>query len=83
MASRAYNHALELDTSSKTAREKLSLVNELISAPPVPEIEKSVVAMATPEPKMEAKPKQEKNRKLNLCKNRKSSQSQRSKKRNL
>ncbi|MCZ6802753.1 MAG: tetratricopeptide repeat protein [Proteobacteria bacterium] len=60
MASRAYNQALELDTSSKTTREKLSLVNELISAPPVPEIEKSVVAMATPEPKMEAKPEQEK-----------------------
>jgi tetratricopeptide (TPR) repeat protein len=34
MASRAYNQALELDTSNRTAREKLSLVNELISAPP-------------------------------------------------
>ena len=44
MASRAYNQALELDTSNKAAREKLSLVNELISAPPEPE--KTVVASA-------------------------------------
>jgi len=42
MASRAYNQALELDTSNKAAREKLSLVNEMISAPP--ETEKKVVA---------------------------------------
>ncbi|GJM04183.1 MAG: hypothetical protein DHS20C09_01740 [marine bacterium B5-7] len=46
MASRAYNQALELDTSNTVAREKLSLVNELITAPPVPE--KTVVASATP-----------------------------------
>ena len=58
MASRAYNQALELDTSSKTAREKLSLVNELISAPPEPE--KTVVAIASPEPKTEPEPKPEK-----------------------
>lgn len=58
MASRAYNQALELDTSNKAAREKLSLVNELISAPPGPE--KTVVAKATatpqePEPASEVK----------------------------
>jgi len=47
MASRAYNQALELDTSNKAAREKLSLVNELISAPPGPE--KTVVASAIPQ----------------------------------
>ncbi len=47
MASRAYNQALELDTSNKAAREKLSLVNELISAPPEPE--KTVVATAAPQ----------------------------------
>lgn len=33
MASQAYNHALELDDSNQTAREKLSLINELFSAP--------------------------------------------------
>ena len=32
MASQAYNHALELDDSNQTAREKLSLINELFSA---------------------------------------------------
>lgn len=48
MASRAYNQALELDTGNKTARQKLSLVNELISAPV--EADKTVVA------KVEAKP---------------------------
>jgi tetratricopeptide (TPR) repeat protein len=31
LASRAYNQALELDTSNNAAREKLSLVNELVS----------------------------------------------------
>lgn len=54
MASRAYNQALELDTGNKTAREKLSLVNELISAPPEPE--KTVVAAVTPAPEPEKKP---------------------------
>ena len=66
MASRAYNQALELDTSDKTAREKLSLVNEMISAPPEPG--KTVVASAEPEktkavpvvkPKPASKPVQE------------------------
>ncbi len=33
LASRAYNQALELDTSNNVAREKLSLVNELVSPP--------------------------------------------------
>lgn len=47
MASRAYNQALELDTSNKAAREKLSLVNDLISAPPEPK--KTVVASAEPQ----------------------------------
>ncbi len=58
MASRAYNQALELDTSNNTAREKLSLVNELISSPSEPEPEKTVVAAITPEPKpkLEEKP---------------------------
>ncbi len=56
MASRAYNQALELDTSNKVAREKLSLVNELISAPPSSESEKTVVAaISKPEPKPEVK----------------------------
>lgn len=52
MASRAYNQALELDTSNRTAREKLSLVNELISAPPETTAnKKEVVAVtAVPEP---------------------------------
>ena len=59
MASRAYNQALELDTSNNAAREKLSLVNELISAPPEPE--KIVVASAEPEPKAEPEPEPEKN----------------------
>ncbi len=48
MASRAYNQALELDTSNQTAREKLSLVNELISAPAVPG--RTAVASAAPAP---------------------------------
>ena len=56
MASRAYNQALELDTSNKTAREKLSLINDLISAPPEPEPEKIVVASVAPEPKSEPEP---------------------------
>ncbi len=55
MASRAYNQALELDTSNKTAREKLSLVNELVSSPLESKPEKTVVA-ATAEPKPEPKP---------------------------
>lgn len=33
MASQAYNQALELDNSNETAREKLSLINDLFSAP--------------------------------------------------
>lgn len=62
MASRAYNQALELDTSNQTAREKLSLINELMSAPaepkPVPEQkpDKIEVAAVTPVPKPEAQP---------------------------
>jgi len=56
MASRAYNQALELDTSNKTAREKLSLVNELISAPLESQPEKTLVAAAPAEPKSEPKP---------------------------
>lgn len=56
MASRAYNQALELDTSNNTAREKLSLVNELISAPQVTEPEKIVVATVAPQSKPEPKP---------------------------
>jgi tetratricopeptide (TPR) repeat protein len=59
MASRAYNQALELDTSNKAAREKLSLVNELISSPVVPKPKKTVVAAVSPKPKSEpiVKPK--------------------------
>lgn len=53
MASRAYNQALELDTSNKAAREKLSLVNDLISAPAEPEPAKTVVASVEPEAKPE------------------------------
>jgi tetratricopeptide (TPR) repeat protein len=56
MASRAYNQALELDTSNKTAREKLSLVNELISAPVSSKPEKTVVAAASPEPEPVSEP---------------------------
>jgi len=60
MASRAYNQALELDTSNKTAREKLSLVNDLISAPIDGKSEKTVVAVAPvkskPAPKIEPEP---------------------------
>ena len=63
MASRAYNQALELDTSNATAREKLSLVNELISVPADAIPEKTVVAVkttkATPVPKPETKPQPE------------------------
>ena len=61
MASKAYNQALELDTTNQTAREKLSLVNELISAPtkteslPEEKPEKTVVAKA-PETKTEKTP---------------------------
>jgi len=46
LASRAYNQALELDTSNNAAREKLSLVNELVS-PPLQQSkkEKPLVAM--------------------------------------
>jgi tetratricopeptide (TPR) repeat protein len=53
MASRAYNQALELDTSNNTAREKLSLVNELVSAPTEQKPEKIVVAAASSESKPE------------------------------
>jgi len=60
MASHAYNQALELDTSNETAREKLSLVNELISAPPSSKPENTTVAVVAPEPepvpRIEAKP---------------------------
>ncbi len=54
MASRAYNQALELDTSNRTAREKLSLVNELISAPPetIASKKEAVAVTATPEPEI-------------------------------
>lgn len=61
MASRAYNQALELDTSNQTAREKLSLINELISAPagtePVPEQkpQKTEIAAVAPAPKPQPK----------------------------
>ncbi len=53
LASRAYNQALELDTSNNAAREKLSLVNELVS-PPLQQSkkEKPLVAMT----KKQAKP---------------------------
>jgi len=46
MASQAYNQALELDNSNETAREKLSLVNELFSAPSLeaPEEEPRLIA---------------------------------------
>lgn len=62
LASRAYNQALELDTSNNAAREKLSLVSELVS----PSLEQSkkekmVVAAAQKQQKsltqQEAKPK--------------------------
>jgi len=56
MASRAYNQALELDTSNKVAREKLSLVNELISAPSEQKPKKRVVTAKAPEPKPISKP---------------------------
>lgn len=58
MASRAYNQALELDTSNTTAREKLSLVNEMISAPPAsrPAKANTVVAKATSEPVSKPEP---------------------------
>jgi tetratricopeptide (TPR) repeat protein len=60
MASRAYNQALELDTSNKTAREKLSLVNELISAPPETRgQQKTVVASTAPAPVPKQEPKSE------------------------
>lgn len=52
MASRAYNQALELDTSNKTAREKLSLVNELISAPPETTTNKKEVVAVTAVPEI-------------------------------
>ena len=40
MASQAYNQALELDQNNETAREKLSLISELFSAPtPAEEVE--------------------------------------------
>ncbi len=55
MASRAYNQALELDTSNNAAREKLSLLNELITAPPKSNAEKTAVA-AVSEPKPDVKP---------------------------
>ncbi len=60
MASRAYNQALELDTGNKTAREKLSLVNELISSPVksgavTDKKQEEVVVAKAPEPKQEPK----------------------------
>ena len=50
MASQAYNQALELDNSNETAREKLSLINELFSAP-APDVrkEEKPVVVATVE----------------------------------
>lgn len=59
MASRAYNQALELDTSNRTAREKLSLVNELISAPFESKTKTTTVAAVTPKPKAAPKPEPE------------------------
>lgn len=56
MASRAYNQALELDTSNQTAREKLSLVNELVASPSEPAPKKTVIAAVSAEPKPEVKP---------------------------
>ena len=56
MASQAYNQALELDNSNETAREKLSLINDLFSVPePIVKEEKPVaVAKAeTPAPQPE------------------------------
>lgn len=59
MASRAYNQALELDTSNKAAREKLSLVNELISAPTDPSKTVATTVVPEPEPTPVIKPVQE------------------------
>lgn len=55
LASRAYNQALELDTSNSAAREKLSLVNELVSSSPQQNKKEKIVAAAT-ETKPIAKP---------------------------
>lgn len=49
MASRAYNHVLELDDNNESAREKLSLISELFSRP-----EPVQVAAKTPEPEVTA-----------------------------
>jgi tetratricopeptide (TPR) repeat protein len=63
LASRAYNQALELDTSNTAAREKLLLVNELVSSPSESKSEKTVVAAAVeqtkPVVKQEINPKPE------------------------
>ena len=61
LASRAYNQALELDTSNNAAREKLSLVNELVtSSPQASKKQKIVVAavekQAAPAAKKPVKP---------------------------
>ena len=59
MASRAYNQALELDTSNDSARSKLSLVNELISEPGTEQAEAKPAAKtvaAAPAPAVEPKP---------------------------
>lgn len=65
LASRAYNQALELDTSNNAAREKLSLVKELVSSSPQQaKKEKTIIAAKTeqvkpvskPEPKPKSKP---------------------------
>ena len=58
MASQAYNQALELDSSNDAAREKLSLINELFSAPvSKTKIEETPTAVAavTPPPVSEEK----------------------------
>ena len=61
LASRAYNQALELDTSNSGAREKLSLVKELVSSSPqASKKDKTVIAAVekeeTPVIKQEVKP---------------------------
>jgi tetratricopeptide (TPR) repeat protein len=56
MASQAYNQALELDNSNVTAREKLSLINELFSVPASASPAATTVAKAKPPEAIESKP---------------------------
>ncbi len=59
MASRAYNQALELDDGNVSAREKLSLIKELFSAPPdSSKEEETETVVAKVEPTPEPQPKQ-------------------------